>query len=353
MKHFAKFKELIKSEEDLTRDAYLKYEEGEVKPVKQVDPNYPPFLNEKGSDKESFVLFKDLEGSKVSDVITTPRTSLSSTKTNVELEVDENINNVEKQDEKNTINPIKFAKPLLWTAILGGMMYYSIPILHQFVSETNLSELSTDVTNTVDTANQISETVEEGTEKISNTAGEVKDNVKETLDEGSGIKDVVTQSLNSGVQSIQETVQSSEVSQTDISWLSSIESIHNQKQLALLELQDITVADIEGSLSHSAYKLKVQGIDRKIDKLQEKLVQITQSSPSDSTDIINIVSNELNDMDELTTNLAASGERNVSTVFDSGVETQNNYTSVYSSSFKSLLKSWGVPYTENSGIIEY
>lgn len=343
------------------KDSYLKYEEGEVVPVESHRPGYPPFLNEKDDGVRNF---KDVfQKEKIEDT-PTPK------------QEDESFF-PEFKNEKGNPNPKKpkwnfsIFKKLIWLMIIGGMVYYSIPIVQYFASESNRVEEKniekvTNEESKIDTS-KLDKSVKDGVNKTKDTLEDIKSNTKETVDnitqktdevigdvsQGSGLVDLTKGQLSTGNQESRENQERSG-SLTDDQWLSLITNSQNQKQEILLELQNETSAYVNGHISKSRYRLSAKGLAQKAGRIERNLDENTKSIDTSQVDaVIFALQLELDHLQDMSITLSSLSTNSVPVIFNEEVDEQNRLTTEYKEAFMSLLDSFGKTYREESGVIIY
>lgn len=337
-----------KNDNESTKDGYLKYEEGQIIPVKS-DKNYPPFLHDDAED--SVVKYKD--------VISGSSRKQQSKKENADItekeggEVKRFMNKKEdnnegnKETDKKKQDPMQWIMRAVWLFIIGGLIYYSIPILQHFTSST--PDLSPAKSVVEDVADKTTEATVEVVGKIEETS----ETVTKTIDkvaEGSGIVEKVENNL-----SIAPTVEETDKALLSISseeWLNVLSSTHNAKQEKLMQINNYTISLANGDIKHNRYKMLIKGVSKDINRhyrnFQDYLVgkDITQVD-----DVVTVVLGELNDLQDFAIALSSLSESNAIPRFNEGAEIQNEFNERYKYSFVTLLEELGVSYKLENGKI--
>lgn len=320
--------------------SYLKYEEGQIVPVESDNPYYPPFLNEENED--GVKKFKDMNPNRTDEAPAEPQPTPSVSRTT-------RTQNPEPQKRQ----PFKIKKlimPGIWVIILGGLAYYSVPVFQHFASET--PEIAT-IDGVDDVKDQVTQATNEVKEVAINTSEQVKEKTQEVAGEvsqGSGLVSMAKENLS--VRQSDNTTAAIQLSKED--WLNVISTTQNQKQEYLIALQTATTNLANGNTSHSAYRLNVKGITRQIERLHTQLESsVSGQNLAQTGTVVDVLDIELTDLENLSVSLSSVSERNVVDTFNTGVQEQNELTNSYRESFKSLLSTWEIKYTEKNGEIIY
>ena len=233
---------------------YLKYQEGEVVPVHSKQVAYPPFLNDE--DEISVKQYKDiLREQQEKDRQAMPA---SSSKNNTRQSAGQETPSKDDNPKKQSVGLSgKWLLRFVWLVVLGGLIYYAIPIFQHFTSETpnlaNVEESTGNVTEPIEESTVVDD-VSEGTKAIVNEVQETT----EGLAEKSGLVEKANESFVTDTKDTDQDL----VQLPDDQWLNTLSSTHNTKQQKLMEIQGYTAAFANGEISHNRYKMLMKGINK-------------------------------------------------------------------------------------------
>jgi len=326
-----KWKELLNWKKFKSRETpYLKYEEGEVVPVKPKHSNYPPFLD----DEEPVKNFRDVQREE------------SKNRENKEKEAGlwrENHSNGNSANLSSSSSESSspesflsgsFIMKLFWLVAIGGMVYYSIPMFQYFASKTP------DISNIQKKAEETKYAIEETTglaEDVSTSVKEGTQKAKETLQAAGEV-------LNQGKAKVEETLnQQTEFSPlSEDEWLTFIKSVQESKQKALLSLQETTNRYANGEIGQSKYRLQVKGVINTANRLNERIQSTIQGQDLSAVkSVIDALKKEVEHLKIMSVRLSSVSGNEIITVFNEEVPTQNELTLQYKSEFKQLLSRYG------------
>lgn len=333
-----------KLENKKKKGSYLKYEEGEVIPVKSKQSHYPPFLDEDENVKQ----FKDIRQKEAHRHATKMVENIKENKGNVQ-KANVPPSSPSSSDSKPPKLPLNHSliMKLTWLVIIGGLVYYSVPMIRYFSSETP------DLPNIEGTVEKTKKTVQESTEQAKQAAGTVTEATREVtgkVSEGAGLVNAVKDNLGGNTASEDSNVAQFSESQ----WLFIITSTQNQKQENLISLQQYTRALANGEIGQSQYRLLVKGITRKTERLNEKFEENIQGQNlSLTSNVVDALKAELDHLKKVSVSLSSTSEDSVILVFNEEIKIQNTLTEQYKSSLKALLKTYGQDYKEVDGKIIY
>lgn len=325
------FKNIIKPKKNIENNGpYLKYEEGEVIPVEKKNSNYPPFLNDDNEIKS----FKDIQREDFK------KKSSNTLNTSFQSEPSSN-------SQRISISPSLITK-VIWVIIIGGLVYYSIPMFKYFISESTTPQLNEQL--------KVSEKIEDQKNKLRDASEDITDNLDKTKNI---VSNHVNESFSKGKDSLNEVKEEissqSEVKPlTNRQWLDFITNMQNQKQEALISLQQFTNQYNNMQLTQSQYRFKIKGIKRKVERIEKEINQTISSQDTFVVnDTINSLNQELEHLKKMTIHLGSVSGDEIVNVFNEEIEIQNQFTESYKTSLKSLLHQYGISYTEKNGVINY
>lgn len=330
-------------------NSYLKYEEGEIIPVSPKG-NYPPFLNE----EENYEI-KHFNSLKQDDTVIN-----SSTEDDMkEHETSNNHGSDVKQQNSSNVprkkNPLAFFNKVIWLIIIGGLIYYSIPLFAYFTSE--LPEISTPdyATEELVDNEDISGAVGVMKDTVTDTAAQAEDAIDAISSKGSGFVDKAKESLPTSERVLkQPSTEEQIVSLSNEQWLQFFSSIQNEKQQQLIALEHYTQLYTSGSLKHSQYRLKIKGVTNKIERLEKQLEEtISNSDTAIVEPVVTALKDELTSLKRMSVSLSSVSERHIVANYNAGVDEQNQLTEAYKNAFKGLLDIFGKKYAEENGVIKY
>ena len=332
------------------KGSYLKYEEGEIIPVESKS-NFPPFLNEEEDDGVKYFknMVKDEETNHVDDLFNN-KESVNNIKTN------SNPTNNELSKSNKKAFELSILLKLLWLIIIGGLVYYSIPLISYFTSETPQipsfeNQTAENIQSTIDeyASSETIDTMKDTVSKASDTAEEVISDISK----GSGLVNAAKENLKIS-DDIFETQPPTSQTFTDEDWLLFLSSVQNQKQELLIGLQHHTKEFADGNLGKSPYRLKVREITNKIERLQSQLLEtVKRNDTTKVKDVVLVLNQELESLKSMSVSLSSVSERHIIRSYNEGIEEQNELTEQYKVVFKTLMDNLGKSYTEENGVIKY
>ena len=334
------------------KSSYLKYEEGEVIPVEPKNPNYPPFLEEDNEVKS----FKDIQNNKENE----HQSFLQNMKdkgANEQTDMSTSFNSADNNQKKSKLRKFHYSllMKLVWLFIIGGLVYYSIPMLKHFSTETpqiglieDLTDESKDSSDLDSSISDIKDTIVDTSKQVGEIAGNMKEGIEETVQQGKAI-------INQEKEKVEtNNSKTTTIQMTEDGWLSFITSIQNEKQKKLIEIQQYTTDLAYGNIRQSNYRLKMKGINKDIDNLLQQVERTTNGQNlSDVEQVIGLLLEELKHMQKMSVGLSSLSTADVVPFFNQEILVQNELTEQYKETFKSLLDKYDRSYKEENGMIVY
>lgn len=337
-----KLKKPFLNQDKRKSNSYLKYEEGEIVSVKPKTPVYPPFLNDK--EETEVKQFKDIRREEESRHYQVNLRKIEDQQKESGPSSTSSLSNSSPgespKETRKIITPSLLMKEGIWLMIIGGLVYYSVPMYQYFASETpNLSNVNKTVKETKDTIDKTSEKV---------------DSASKTLNSAKETSQKVVNKVTSYTTSVNPTDDSDIAQLSHDQWLSLFSSLQNQKQEQLVSLQQATSSYVSGQTSLSRYRLQVRGVTTKLERLQNQLEDAKKGQDlSDTGSVVTILDSELSHLENMSMSLSVVSGDSITQIFNTEVGKQNDLTVSYKASFKSLLDKWGIHYTEQNGKIVY